>query len=156
MEEPVSAEIVDRQDDKLFIKHPFQLFGWTLLPIALLGYVTIPFVNEVENRWLFLLGYLGYAAVLSFVSIGMILLPDGFRQKTYRYLPVLPIVVLLPLLAISFCLWFESELILELMNYLKYVVYLNGLGLGIIFLIACYGWYSRLSNKISKSVQEYE
>jgi len=61
------------------MNRPFRAFCCGFSILSLLFAVLTPFLPELPNRWHFFLGGLGYSALLSFIAVGLGLLPSGFR-----------------------------------------------------------------------------
>jgi hypothetical protein len=126
-------------------KRPFRAVCITFGCLAVLFSVTTPFMDDIPNRWHFLLAGLGCSAVLAFFAIGFCLLPARIRARTLIGFFLLMAVPFAVMLAILFAI--RSQLPFSSFDNLIPVALWTSIAGGVFFLsLASYGWYLRLND----------
>jgi hypothetical protein len=127
------------------VARPFTVFGRTFAALALLFCIATPFMNDLPNRWTFLLGGFGYSAFLTVFVTGLMLLPLHARTRAFTALfigfafsTLVPVVILAILhFRLPFSIIHHS---------LPPLLWVSGGFIAVMFAFACYGWYYRLTH----------
>ena len=106
-------------------------------------------MDDLPNRWTFLLGGCGYSAVLAFFTTGVLLLPQHTRSRVFAALFIgFGFCILVPV-AILAILHFRLPLSI-LHQTTPPLLWVTGSFLAAMFAFACYGWYHRLTHAATK------
>jgi len=120
--------------------------GFVTLSI-LFGAVT-PLVEESISRWTFLLGGIGYSAVLVLASVGISILPIPIRRRVFLAVMICMASGFIGMIGILGIVSFGLSLtILDVL--LPILSWISYLGLAMVVMFAIYGWWHHAFSKRS-------
>jgi hypothetical protein len=101
-------------------------------------------MDDLPNRWTFLLGGFGYSAVLAFCVTGLLLLPQHPRTRVFTALFIaVGFSILVPVVILAIL---HFRLLSIIHQTTPPLLWVTGSFLAAMFAFACYGWYHRLTH----------